>query len=68
MTVLSMVVTDSGQSIYLDLSHFICKTAVLRTAAQSTTSKNPYKIMSKGFLFVSFYPKNFPLALGLYAN
>ncbi len=32
--------SDSGQSIYLALSHFICKTADLRTAAQSITSNN----------------------------
>ncbi len=59
---------DSGHSIYLALSHFICKTAALRTAAQSITSKNLYKMLAKGFLFVLFHPNNFPLAIGLYAN
>ncbi len=60
--------TDSGQSIYLALSHFISKTAALRTAAQSITSKNLYKMLAKGFLFVSFHLKNFPSAIGLYVN
>ncbi len=62
------LLSDSGQSIYLALGHFICKTAALRTAAQSITNKNLYKILAKGFLFVSFHLKNFPLAIGLYAN
>ncbi len=59
---------DSGQSIFLALSHFTCKPAALRMAAQGITSKNVYKILAKGFLFVSFQLKNFPSAIGLYAN
>ncbi len=60
--------SDSGQSIYLDLSHFICKTAALLTTAQRITSNNLYKILAKGFLFESLHPNNFPLAIGLYGN
>ncbi len=60
--------SDSGLSIYLALSHFICKTAAMRTAAQSITSKNLYKILANGFLFVSFRLKNSPFAIGLFAN
>ncbi len=54
--------------IFLVLSHFICKTAALRTAAQSMTSKNLYKILANGFLFVSFHLNNSPFAIGLFAN
>ncbi len=57
-----------GQSIYPVLSHFICKIAALRTAAQSITSKNVYKILANGFLFVSFHLNNSPFAIGLFAN
>ncbi len=39
---------DSGQSIYLEISHFICETAALRTAAQSVMSKNLNKIPAEG--------------------
>ncbi len=46
--------SDSGQSIYLALSHFICKSAALPTAAQSITSMDVYKTVANGFLFVSF--------------
>ncbi len=59
--------SDSGQSIYLALSHFICKTTALRTAAQNITSKDLYKIPVKDFLFVSIHHKNFPSAFGLYS-
>ncbi len=60
--------SDSGQSIYLALSHFICKTAALRTAAQIITSKNLYKMLVNGFLFVSFHLNKSPSVIGLYAN
>ncbi len=54
--------------VALALIHFICKTAALRTAAQSITSKNLYKILANGFLFVSFHLNNSPLAIGLFPN
>ncbi len=44
--------SDSGQSIYLALRHLVCETAALRTAAQSIASKNFYKILAEGFVFV----------------
>ncbi len=47
---------------------FICKIEALRTAAESITRKNLYKIQTKGFLFVSFYRKSSPLVIGLYGN
>ncbi len=53
---------------YLALSHFVCKTAALRTAAQSITSKNSYKILASGFLFVSFHLNNSPFAIGIFSN
>ncbi len=52
--------SDSGQSIYIALSHFICKTTALRTAAQYITSKDLYKMPVKDFLFVSIHHNNSP--------
>ncbi len=46
----------------------ICKTAALRTAAQSIMSENLYKILANGFLFVSLHLNNSPFAIGLFAN
>ncbi len=50
------------------LSYFICKTAAMQTAARSITSRNLYKILANGFLFVSFRLNNTPFAIGLFAN
>ncbi len=55
-------------ALNLDLRHFICKTAVLQTAAQGTTSKHFYKILANIFLFVPFYLNSSPSAIRLYAN
>ncbi len=60
--------SDSGQSIYLGLSRFICDAAALRTAALSTTSKNLHKILAKGLLFVLFHLNISPSAIGIYIN
>ncbi len=58
----------SGQSTYQALSHFTCKAAALRTAAQSTKSKNLCKKTAKGFLFVSVHLNKSPSSIGLCAN
>ncbi len=51
------------KSIYLALSHIMCETAALRTAAQSITSTNLCKILAKGILFVSLHINNSPSAI-----
>ncbi len=50
------------------LNHFIFKTAALRTAAASITSKNLYKILANGSLFVSLHLNNSPFVIGLFPN
>ncbi len=59
---------DCGQSIYLALSHFICKNTAWQTVVQSMTSTKLIKVLTKDFFLVSFRLNYYPWTIALNAN